>query len=124
MNKIILTAIGMLILMAFCGCGGPKMHIAGDWTSSEGGAMTIRQDSDHISGTYTLKGGTITGKLSGNVLNGYWIQNSSGKRCATSRGDSYYWGILQLVFTDQSYSGNWGWCEDKPANSWTGNRRH
>lgn len=124
MKKIILTAIGMLILTAFCGCGGSKMNIAGEWTSSEGGAMTIRQDGSKISGTYTMKGGIITGKLSGNVLDGYWIQNSSGKRCDSSRNDSYYWGVMQLIFTDQSYSGNYGWCEDKPTNPWNGNRKH
>lgn len=106
------------------GCAGPKIkNIAGSWTSSEGGGMIIKQDGSDIQGTYTLKEGVIIGKLTGNTVKGYWIQNSSGSRCATTRNNSYYWGIMELIFTDNSYSGKWGYCNGRPDSPWTGQRR-
>jgi len=124
MNRLILLAIGILFFIAVCGCAGPKIkNIAGNWTSSEGGSMTISQNGSDIRGTYSMKEGIIIGKLSGNTISGHWIQNSSGQRCSTLRSNSYYWGPMKLVFADDSYSGKWGYCDGPQNNPWTGQRR-
>ncbi|HPC87006.1 MAG TPA: hypothetical protein P5208_04910 [Smithellaceae bacterium] len=123
MNRWIRLVAGLWCFLALVGCAGPKMNLAGNWTSSEGGAMTIHQNGSEIRGTYTLKDGVITGTLSGHTVKGYWIQNHSGRRCAESRNNSYYWGTMQFVFTQNDYTGTWGYCDDRPTNPWTGRRR-
>jgi len=123
MKKLALCAVAVVFFATLVGCGGSRMNIAGNWTSSEGGAMTISQNGSDIRGTYTMKDGTIVGTLSGNTLNGYWIQSSSGQYCNQPRNNSHYWGIMHLIFTDNSYSGHWGYCDAQPGNAWTGQRR-
>lgn len=96
------------------------VYISGDWTSSEGGSMSVNQNGVNISASYNLKNGRVLGVLSGSVLNGYWVQSSSDRRCSTAYDGSHYWGRVTLTFTDTSYSGYWSYCNDVPRSPWTG----
>ena len=95
-------------------------YISGDWTSSEGGSMSINQNGPDVAATYNLKNGRVLGILSGRVLNGYWLQSSSDRRCSTAYDGSYYWGRVTLTFAGTSYSGHWSYCNDAPHSPWTG----
>lgn len=96
--------------------------IAGVWESSEGDIIFQQSDSD-VSATYTQDSGVLEGKMSNNVLTGYWIEETSNRRCDTPRNGSYYWGRIVFVFEGSSFTGLWGYCEDQPKDSWTGNRK-
>ncbi|WP_236144002.1 hypothetical protein [Nostoc sp. CMAA1605] len=97
--------------------------IAGVWNSSEG-TITVQQSGSRVSATYTQDNGVIEGSMSGNVLTGYWNEDSSNRRCNTSRNGRYYWGRIRFVFDNSKFSGLWGYCDDEPSRTWTGNRRN
>lgn len=96
--------------------------IAGVWESTEG-TITFKQSGSNISATYTQDNGAIEGSISNNILTGYWIEDGSARRCSASRNGSYHWGKIRFVFEGSAFRGSWGYCDDEPGNSWTGNRR-
>jgi hypothetical protein len=96
--------------------------IAGIWRSSEG-TITFQQSGSNVSATYTQDNGVLEGSISGNVLTGYWIEDGSNRRCNTPRSGRYYWGRIRFVFDGSSFRGLWGYCNDEPARTWTGDRR-
>jgi hypothetical protein len=69
-----------------------NISIAGEWTSTEG-RIAFVQSGSNISGAYEMQEGLIDGKLSGNVLTGYWSQARSilAVRCDTPRKGRYAW---------------------------------
>lgn len=98
-----------------------QISIAGVWESSEGN-IGFEQSGSNVLGNYNQDNGAIEGSISGNVLTGYWIEDSSNRRCATPRNGRYYWGRIRFVFNGSSFEGFWGYCDDVPASTWTGNR--
>jgi hypothetical protein len=77
-----------------------------------------------VKGGYTSDGGEIVGEMNGNVLEGYWIENSSGERCATAKNGRHHWGRIRWTFDGGKFVGNWSYC-DKPVaggGGWTGER--
>jgi hypothetical protein len=96
---------------------------SGNWTSSEGGSMTINQEKTDFRARYAASNGRILGKMNGSSMEGYWVQDSSGKRCSSMVDNSYYWGRIRLNFTSQSYSGHWGYCDDEPRLTWSGAKK-
>ena len=52
---------------------------------------------------------------------GYWV-TSVGVRCETEIAGSFYWGTLAFQFdeTADSWTGMWGFCEDRPDRVWNG----
>jgi len=99
------------------------ISISGSWTSSEGGSLAIQQTDTEIQATFPVKNGRIMGKLNGNTMAGYWVQDSSGRRCSYQKDNSFYWGKIVLNFTPRSFSGYWGYCEDEPRSGWRGVRK-
>jgi hypothetical protein len=97
-------------------------NVSGLWESSEG-IMNFKQSGSRISATYKQDNGAIEGRLSKNVLNGYWSENNSNRRCNTSRNGRYHWGSLRLIFDGSTFRGAWGYCDDAPTTTWTGNRQ-
>jgi len=87
--------------------GGAKF--AGVWYSSQFDQMYIRQTGDTINGIYTYKyGGTLEGKVSGNLLMFDWIDPGDQDRARrTFKGKGY----LQLVKEgDRLFlRGRWGY---------------
>ena len=98
-------------------------NVAGKWRSSEG-EITLTQSGRAVKGGYNNDGGEIVGEMNGNVLEGYWIENSSGERCATAKNGRYHWGRIRWTFDGGKFIGNWSYC-DKPVASgggWNGER--
>ena len=114
---------GMQTGMPSSGMGDFGLSISCNWTSSESGSMAIQQYGSDVRATYPLKNGRIQGRMNGTALEGYWIQDSSGRRCSYPVDNSYYWGRIRLNFTSQSYSGSWGYCDDEPRSNWHGTRK-
>jgi hypothetical protein len=103
--------------------GAGVSAIAGKWRSSEG-EVTLTQSGRGVKGGYTSDGGEIVGEMNGNVLEGYWIENSSGERCATAKNGRHHWGRIRWTFDGGKFVGNWSYC-DKPVaggGGWTGER--
>lgn len=103
--------------------GGTTIDISGKWRTSEG-EMTLSQSGRAVTGRYTNDNGEIVGELIGNVLEGWWIENSSNQRCATPRNGRYYWGRIRFTFSGNRFTGSWSYC-DSPVPSqinWTGER--
>ncbi|MDX8400347.1 MAG: hypothetical protein R8K20_08885 [Gallionellaceae bacterium] len=75
-------------------------------------------------GSYrSYKNGRIIGesKNSGRKFVGYWVQDTSGKRCSRKQNGSHYWGRLSFnATTNDGFKGAWGYCNNKPSKPWTG----
>lgn len=99
------------------------VNLVGRWKSSEGD-LFLAQSGSSITGSYSSDGGEIVGEMNGNVLEGYWIENSSKERCASAKNGRHHWGRIRWVFDGKKFSGTWSYC-DKPVASgggWTGER--
>jgi len=97
------------------------LNIEGTWSSSEG-EIRFRQHGSRVNGRYAKDNGEIVGNLSNSTLRGYWIEDSSNRRCGTAKNGRYYWGALELQFDGDRFTGHWGYCGDAPTQSWTGQR--
>lgn len=96
--------------------------MSGTYDSSEG-VVDLTQNGDHVTGRYTQDNGEITGLAFGNILEGYWIEDKSDRRCPTPKNGRYYWGRFSLEFTGSGFTGSWGHCNDTTTRSWNGNRK-
>ena len=88
----------------------------GVWYSPQFDIMYLRQIGDSVRGIYTYKyGGTLEGKINGNMLVFDWIDpGDTATATRTRKGKGY----LQLVTDDQgnfTLKGRWGY-EDQLAN--------
>ena len=101
-------------------CSSKKVpNVAGRWKSTEGNWADFTQKGRKVEGTYGLKNGKIYGTFTGNVLNGYWVQSSSGQKCSTPKYGSYYWGRVRFEYKNGKLEGYWSYCGAKPSGSWT-----
>lgn len=96
-------------------------NIGGAWKTSEGD-LFLNHAGENVTGIYTKDNGEVVGRFRGNVLTGYWIENASNRRCSSPKNGRYYWGRLRLAFMGNKFQGVWGYCEDEPRQSWTGQR--
>ncbi|GAB4339347.1 MAG: hypothetical protein Kow0089_12120 [Desulfobulbaceae bacterium] len=100
------------------------MTVVGTWKTSWGN-MVIRREGDGVVGMYDSDNGRIFAKISGGVLEGYWVEDTSSRRCGTAMHNSNYWGRLHLEFSDDGrrFTGRWGYC-DGPLDhaDWKGER--
>ena len=118
----IASLVGAFVTVAFgSSLAFGQDNVSGDWKTSEG-VMTITQPGDQISGRYTSDHGEVLGKVQGQVLVGYWIEDHSDKKCATSKNGRSYWGQIQFTFAGDTFSGRWGYCDDPVSGNWTGTR--
>ena len=95
----------------------------GLWNTSEG-KMNLSQIGNNVTGVYNQDNGKIQGTVADNVLNGYWIESSSARKCSTPKLNSFHWGRIswQLSSNQQNFTGKWSYCDDAPDAGWTGNR--
>lgn len=98
---------------------------AGNWTTSYGD-MVIAVNGTDATGTYTLSGGLLYGRVDGPVFSGTWAQpDGAGRTCETAFQGSKAWGrfVFTLGADGNSFTGTWGYCND-PATSggWDGAR--
>jgi len=101
-----------------------QINVAGTWSSNDGsmGTLTVSQSGDIVRMEYSHSNGRIVGHLRGNVFEGHWIQDLSGRRCSNTHDGSNYWGRMTFTFQGNSYSGMWGYCEDAPGTAFQGSR--
>lgn len=86
----------------------------------DGKRLTLRADSNGVTGSYTEDNGRLSGTISGNILDGYWGEDSSGQRCSSQRLGTYYWGRIRFVFDGPRFIGHWGYCDATPTSAWNG----
>lgn len=96
--------------------------IEGIWRSSEGD-ISFSHQGNRISGRYPQDNGEIVGTMQHDTLNAYWIEDHSARRCPTPQNGRWFWGTIQFHFTGDRFSGLWGYCNDKPSQTWTGQRK-
>jgi hypothetical protein len=64
------------------------------------------------SGSYLYANGTMTAeRIDGTVVEGRWTQSSSGQQCA----DGGYHGRFRITFTEDGFSGLFGYCDEPPG---------
>lgn len=103
---------------------GPAANVAGKWKTSEG-ELTLNQTGNRVQGTYANDGGEIEGEVRGNVLEGWWIENSSGQNCGVERNGRRHWGRVRWVFEADRFVGGWNYCDRSVGpedRRWTGER--
>jgi hypothetical protein len=93
----------------------------GEWQTNFG-MMTLDRSGTMVEGRYEHNNGRITGTLDGSVLRGFWFQDRADVRCERPKHGTHYWGRLKFVFTGLRFTGNWGYCEDRPTADWNGHR--
>ena len=76
--------------------------------------------TDH-DGTYADSDGRVANlKVDGDSMDGTWTQTLSSHRCP----DGSYRGSFHLQFTQDGFTGTWGWCDGPlTAGVWNGKRR-
>ena len=114
----------LLMLLFSLVSGFAAADVAGKWKTSEGD-LTLQISGNQVRGSYTNDGGEIVGKMNGNVLEGFWIENNASTRCVTPLNGRYFWGRIRWAFDSDKFAGAWSYC-DKPvqigAISWSGER--
>lgn len=91
------------------------------WNSSQG-EVTLRVFGTDVYGIYSNDNGRINGSYRQNVFDGFWAENSSGVRCASSKMDSFYWGRIRWTFGATGFTGQWSYCDQELSGSWSGRR--
>jgi hypothetical protein len=86
----------------------------GDWNTSFG-ATHLTQSGNQVTGTYAYCDGraTINGQVSGNALDGTWVQP-----CNSRNGHIHF----VLSRDGSSFAGTWGYGNASPTSSWNGTR--
>ena len=99
-------------------------NVAGNWTVNDDsfGSFAVTQSDSNVNMQYPKRSGRVIGQLRGNVFDGYWIQDFSGRHCSNSRDNSSFWGRIILTFNGDSYTGSWGYCDEAPGVGLHGNR--
>ncbi|MDH3671174.1 MAG: toll/interleukin-1 receptor domain-containing protein [Gammaproteobacteria bacterium] len=94
----------------------------GKWDTTEG-TMRIVSTSGKVA-TYDKDNGRIVGKIQGQSLTGYWVEDGSDEACSSQKDGSKYWGRLKLNFDENftTFEGTWGYCDKESSRSWTGKR--
>ena len=103
--------------------GLPEMSASIDVSGSYSYAGKISmatQSGDKLRIEYDPSDGALlVGKVRGKTIKGFWIENSSGKKCSTAKDGRYFWGKTVLkVQQNGDLSGVWGYCTDKPSQAW------
>lgn len=88
------------------------VNVEGLW-DFDGTDLTLKQQGEKLTGKYTEDNGELTGNISGNIFEGYWIENNSAKKCSSPQNGRYYWGKFKIEFEGDRLTGRWSYCEDK-----------
>lgn len=117
-----LNLLPMLLFLLLVPVTATAFTVAGTYDSSEG-VITLQQSGDRITARYPNDNGEITGMLFDTTLEGFWIEDHSDRRCATAKNGRYHWGRVAFEFSDNGFSGKWGYCNDQPSRPWNGTLR-
>jgi len=101
---------------------GHRSLIEGLWKTTEGD-VRLWLSSSQVTGSYSPGDhGELVGQLRGNIVQGYWIEDSSNRRCSVPKNGRYYWGRFYFNFDGDKFTGKWGYCNDEPQREWNGTR--
>jgi hypothetical protein len=125
-SHTIMMTMTVLLLVSVSLVHGQDVCVAGKWKTNTAGPMYLSYrgtSTTSVKGNYTSTGaGKIDGTMTNNVLDGYWTNKVSAKRCTYTRNGSYYWGKVTLNFQETRFSGKWGYCTDTPKYTLSGSR--
>ncbi|MBE9223317.1 hypothetical protein IQ215_11470 [Cyanobacterium stanieri LEGE 03274] len=95
----------------------------GRWNTSEG-TMNLSQSGNMVQGSYSQDNGRIRGQVTGNTLNGYWIENGSAQRCSRAMDGSFHWGRIsyKMNANRSEFEGLWSYCDGEPNSGWNGSK--
>jgi hypothetical protein len=93
----------------------------GEW-QTDFGMMSLDRSGTMVEGNYEHNSGKISGSMERNILRGFWFQDRADTRCERPKNGTHYWGRLKFVFTGRTFTGSWGYCEDRPTADWNGHR--
>ena len=101
---------------------GQGISVAGLWKTNQGD-IQLSQTGTQVTGSYNpAEHGELVGNMSGNTLTGLWIEDASGSKCSSPRNGRFYWGKIRFVFDGNRFTGQWGYCDAEPNQSWTESR--
>lgn len=119
--RSILASIIVGIAAVSAHAGDPSFPISGKW-NSDFGLTELTESGDNVSGSYPFENGKITATRSGNRLTGQWTQSTSSRKCDNAVNGNHFHGRLVFDFTANEFNGKWGYCDDAPAEKWSGKR--
>ena len=123
--QTLVTATCVSFALSAVAIAAEPANFTGDWATSDNtfNTMHFTQTGDHAKGPYDFKNGRADGDVSDGTLTGFWAQSGSSQKCESQKLDSYFWGKLELrLQADGTFTGVWGYCEDKPTKEFTGKR--
>lgn len=93
----------------------PAIDVSGQWFTTNFGKIVFTQEGDKVNATYQFKNGKIEGTLKGYTLIGNWSSEPS-YNCYYDKGR------LEIDFDlkGESFTGVWGYCENKPGTVFSG----
>lgn len=115
------TAAIASIIPASAQAGDAGFPISGKW-NTDFGLAEFTESGDKVTGSYLFENGKIVGNRSGNRLTGQWTQSKSSRKCDNAVNGSHFHGRLVFDFTSNEFVGKWGYCDDAPADNWSGKR--
>ena len=73
---------------------------------------------------YNSKSGRLEGMVRStyrdSILTGHWFQATNTKKCPFQKYGSYHWGKFRLNFNQNSFKGQWSYCDEELGGSWNG----
>lgn len=99
--------------------------VTGVWETGWGD-LTLRQEGDRVTGSYSEDNGEVYGEIQGDMFLGYWIEDDSAERCSDSRHGRRYWGRfkMKMDFDAGKFTGDWGYCDGELSRSdWNGTKK-
>ena len=95
--------------------------LEGKWKTSEGD-LFFTQSGRGVVGRFSQDNNEISGTLSGNIFEGYWIEDGSAEQCRSRMNGRYYWGKIRFEIRGNSFTGKWGYCDKEPSTPLSGTR--
>jgi hypothetical protein len=102
--------------------------LSGTYLDSLGGKLYVEVDeAGRLEGFYEHGAtfGEVYGRVEGNTLTGFWMENGSPMTCANERHGAATWGRLKWAFNDESgFVGLFNYCGAEPieTKAWSGTR--
>ena len=95
---------------------------AGTWATTYGELVVTRRDDGKYLGTYGDN--RILGTLEDGVLTGIWYHPSASRSCGETKQGTTDWGRFRFTYAPDgsSFKGVWGYCDDAPAQEWSGRK--
>jgi len=87
--------------------------------------MELEQNGSTVTGTYTTDNGVVfEATISGGILTGFWVEDSSAVDCGSAKDGRNFWGRISFEFDEDftSFKGKWRWCNQDPTENWNGTR--